>query len=74
MKSSVTVGEHVFLAETEMIDVTRGPTVNDPGDYFRRLAPGMTSYYIDGEEVTKKFYEAKLLRALAREEARGSSR
>jgi len=49
----VSLGDHTIRCETEIIDVTRGPTVNHPGDMVRQTAPGMIRYYIDDVEVTE---------------------
>ncbi len=35
------------------VDVTRGPTLNHPGDNVRVFAAGRPEFFIDGVEVTE---------------------
>lgn len=56
----------VFRTETPSVDVTRGPTINHPGDPYRKYVPGLTCYFVDDVEVS----EAEFIAAAEAEQAR----
>lgn len=47
-----------FRTETAPVEITRGPTVNHPGDPYRVYVPGLTAYFVDDVEVTEAEYRA----------------
>lgn len=45
---------HTYEVYVDRVEVTRGPTINHPGDRERKFAYGPVHYLIDGVEVDEE--------------------
>jgi hypothetical protein len=53
-------------ARTEAVEITIGPSpYGPPPDLYRRFMPGVTHYYLDGEEITEDEYRRLLAEQVA---------